>query len=176
MAGVRGRRAAEHVAGWEPVRTAIREVRVREADRALAGASAHSPLGRLPHCAGSDAERAWLRTLFLTLNASHFQGGLPGGIPLRFSTRMRSRLGHMRPGRTAEGERVVVEIAVNLHLLKPRRRTLLEHTLLHEMAHAADWLIDGGKGHGPSWKAWARRVGISPTRCVVEAPAGGASV
>ena len=32
----------------------------------------------------------------------------------------------------------------------------IRDTLIHEMCHAATWLIDGTKkaGHGPLWKAW----------------------
>jgi hypothetical protein len=39
---------------------------------------------------------------------------------------------------------------------------MLADTLLHEMAHVADWLVDGERGHGPTWRAWARTAG-----CVV---------
>jgi hypothetical protein len=35
-------------------------------------------------------------------------------------------------------------------------------TLLHEMAHAADFLETGAVGHGPGWRRWARRVGCDP--------------
>ncbi len=34
----------------------------------------------------------------------------------------------------------------------------LRDTLIHEMCHAASWVITGYKdGHGPIWKDWARR-------------------
>lgn len=38
----------------------------------------------------------------------------------------------------------------------------IRETLLHEVAHA---LVGPGHGHGPIWKAMARRVGARPTRC-----------
>jgi hypothetical protein len=36
-------------------------------------------------------------------------------------------------------------------------------TLLHEMAHVADYLQSGHRGHGSSWRRWAHRVGCRPT-------------
>jgi predicted SprT family Zn-dependent metalloprotease len=38
----------------------------------------------------------------------------------------------------------------------------IRETMLHEVAHA---LVGGGHGHGPVWKAMARRVGCRPVRC-----------
>jgi hypothetical protein len=32
------------------------------------------------------------------------------------------------------------------------------------MAHAADFLESGNRGHGESWREWARRVGARPNR------------
>ena len=37
----------------------------------------------------------------------------------------------------------------------------LRDTLVHEMCHAASWVISGYKdGHGPIWKNWATRAMI----------------
>jgi hypothetical protein len=68
-------------------------------------------------------------------------------------------------GHVREGRRVVVEVALSLDLMLGGNDELRTDTLLHEMAHAADWLVDGGRGHGPSWKAWARRVGCRERAC-----------
>lgn len=38
-------------------------------------------------------------------------------------------------------------------------------TVLHEIAHALDFEERGTSDHGPRWKAIARRVGATPTRC-----------
>lgn len=62
--------------------------------------------------------------------------------------------------------RRVVEIALSLDLMLPGNEVELLDTLLHEMAHASDWLQRGGRGHGPEWKGVARRVGCSDrARC-----------
>jgi hypothetical protein len=74
---------------------------------------------------------------------------------------MRSSLGHMRPGTDREGQRTVLEIALNLDLLLEGNEAPLVDTLLHEMAHAASWLLDGTRDHGPSWRRWAARVGCA---------------
>lgn len=48
--------------------------------------------------------------------------------------------------------------------------TEIRETMLHEVAHA---LVGGGHGHGPVWKAMARRLGCRATRCGrADMPAG----
>ena len=76
---------------------------------------------------------------------------------------MKSGLGHMMPGVTQTKERRVTEIAMNVDLMLPGNGAERADTLLHEMAHVADYLASGGLGHGASWKAWARGVGCRPT-------------
>lgn len=34
----------------------------------------------------------------------------------------------------------------------------LRCTLIHEMCHAATWIINGENGHGPTWKRWAAKA------------------
>jgi predicted SprT family Zn-dependent metalloprotease len=47
----------------------------------------------------------------------------------------------------------------------------LKQTFLHEVAHACDHLSRKGwhkpyrRAHGPSWKSWAKALGISPLSC-----------
>jgi hypothetical protein len=115
-------------------------------------------------CCGSADQIERVRALFGHLNRERFQGRLPGDLHIRLSARMKSRLGHMR-GHVRDGRRVVVEIALNDDLLRTGNAVALTDTLLHEMAHAADWLIHGGRGHGATWKTWARRVGCEPSAC-----------
>jgi len=115
-------------------------------------------------CCGNPEQIRRLRALFHRLNRERFQVALPPDLHLRLSARMRSRLGHMR-GHVRQGRRIVVEIALNDILLRDGNSPALTDTLLHEMAHAADWLIQGGRGHGPTWKAWALRVGCEPRAC-----------
>jgi hypothetical protein len=59
----------------------------------------------------------------------------------------------------------VLEIALNVDLmLQGNGRERLD-TLVHEMAHAADWLFSGGEGHGHSWRRWAARARCQTVTC-----------
>lgn len=156
VASAKGRRAAERIRTWPPLEAALRDARHHHARRKRAA-------GRPSHCCGSKEQRAYLRALYRYFNRTRFGGALPDELPVRLSRRMRSALGHMRPGRTADGERYVEEIALNVDLLLPGNGAERADTLLHEMAHVADYLESGNRGHGPSWRAWARRVGCRPT-------------
>jgi predicted SprT family Zn-dependent metalloprotease len=77
---------------------------------------------------------------------------------------MKSSLGYMVPGEETGGVRRVQEIALNVDLMLEGNGAERIDTLLHEMAHAADYLLTGHRGHGASWRAWARQVGCRPNR------------
>lgn len=157
IGSVQARQAAERVRSWPPLATAMSESRARHAER-------RRETGAALHCCGTDAQRTYLRTLYRYLNRTRFAGELPDDLPLRLSRRMKSALGHMRPGRTRDGTRYVAEIAVNVDLLLEGNGATRVDTVLHEMAHAVDFLETGHRGHGASWREWARRAGCRPTR------------
>lgn len=168
------RRSARRVREWPPVVEAMGRLREVEVLAALAvargrrGEEGEAPPetpGVGPSCVGGEEERTRILSLYRRFNRERFDGCLPPEVPIRLSNRMRRRLGHMRPGTGPGGDRVVVEIALNHQLLLAANHHLLLDTLLHEMAHAADWLVDGRAGHGPSWRGWARRVGCQPRAC-----------
>ena len=144
--------AASTINGWPDVWRAVEATRARRAPRAVTA------------CSATPGQRTYLRALYRYLNATRFAGGLPDDIPVRLSHRMRSSLGHMLPGEDGEGGRRIEEIALNVDLMLARNGPERLDTLLHEMAHAADYLETGHRGHGPSWRAWARRVGCRPER------------
>lgn len=118
---------------------------------------------RLP-CVGNSEQRAFIREAFARYNSGLFGSKLPG-VKLRFSDRMRSRLGHIRYHTTSNGERIVLELALNIHLMLPGNEAILLDTLLHEMTHMEAWLMRGERAHGPDWKEIARRVGCEATAC-----------
>ena len=150
------RRAADRVREWPPVRQALTENRLRHVRDGRAR-------DRPSHCCGTEGQRSYVRSLFRYLNRTRFDGCLPDDIPVRLSRRMRTALGHMRPGDDPDTGRFVAEIALNVDLLLQENGPERVDTLLHEMAHAADYLESGHRGHGPSWRAWARRVGCTPS-------------
>ncbi len=117
----------------------------------------------LTSCATPE-QAALLVALYVRLNASHFGGILPADVPLRLSNRMSRRFGHIHYTRR-NGQRVIAEIALNVDLCLRGNERHLEETLLHEMAHGEAWLVHGDRGHGPVWRAIARRVGCEPRAC-----------
>lgn len=116
-------------------------------------------------CCGTPAQRQFLSGLYAELNRTHFEGGLPDSLTLRFSDRMRRRLGHVRYHETPTGERGIVELALNIDLMLEGAEAQLVDTLLHEMAHVEAWLVHGHRGHGAVWKRIALRVGCEPRAC-----------
>ena len=154
------RRAARRVAAWPPVNRELVRLRAQTLRFRSAG---RRDLGVGPCCA-TPAQRVYLRRLYEYLNRTRFSGRLPASVPLRLSNRMKISLGHMVPG-LRDGRPVVVEIALNVDLMLPGNGRARLDTLLHEMAHAADYLLDGQTGHGDSWQKWARRAGCTAEAC-----------
>jgi len=151
------RRAAERIAAWPALEEGIRAARERHAARRRAGENGST------HCCATPRQRAYLQALYRYFNHTRFNGRLPEDVPVRLSARMRSVLGHMVPGEAADGSRYVVEIALNVDLMLAGNGAERADTLLHEMAHIADYMESGNRGHGRSWREWARRVGCRPT-------------
>ena len=155
------REAAKRVRDWPGLMPALR--RVRDAFRRTRKRRRATPTYPGPCCATPEQKR-YLRRLYLYLNDSRFDGRLPRTLPLRLSNRFRARLGQAVPG-LYDGRRIVLEIALNVDLmLEGNGRERLD-TLLHEMAHAADWLFSGGEGHGETWRRWARHAGCQTVTC-----------
>jgi hypothetical protein len=103
-------------------------------------------------CVGSAAQRAFLREAYTHYNALYFNNQLPATVRMRLSDRMKSRLGHVRYHTTSNGERVILELALNIHLMLPANHATLLDTLLHEMTHIEAWLVHGERAHGKQWK------------------------
>jgi hypothetical protein len=80
---------------------------------------------------------------------------------------MTTRIGQMLPG-WRDGQRHVIELALNVDLMLEGNGRERIDTLIHEMAHAADWLFAGKLDHGDSWRRWARYAGCKETACTEE--------
>jgi hypothetical protein len=92
------------------------------------------------------------------VNLEHF-GGMLGGLPIRLSGRMRTRLGELSVDiRTG----CPLEIAISRRHIARHPWAEVEHTLLHEMIH--QWQAESGLtvDHGPSFRRKAREVGVLP--------------
>ena len=158
IASSASRKAARRVGDWPDVRDAIHRARERHVARERT-----TPDGGATHCCATREQRRYLRALYHYFNYTRFGGALPDDVPVRLSRRMKSALGHMVPGERQDGSRYAIEIALNVDLMLPSNGAERVDTLLHEMAHVGDYLESGARGHGRSWRDWARKVGCQPT-------------
>jgi hypothetical protein len=145
-------RAATAINEWPPVWKALEANRTTRKPRSVTS------------CCATPEQRAYLKALYRYFNATRFGGRLPDDVPVRLSARMHASFGHMLPAEDADGRRRIEEIALNVDLMLERNGPERIDTLLHEMAHVADYLESGNRGHGESWQAWARKVGCKPSR------------
>jgi hypothetical protein len=152
------RRASEVVRGWPGLMPAM-EAALENGMSPSGDGGGCDAVRERTHCCATPAQHRYLRALYAYLNTTRFEGRLPADLSIRLSSRMRSSLGHVIVGGKEEAERYVVEIALSVDLMLEGNGSERVDTLLHEMAHAADWLFDGHHGHGASWKEWARRAG-----------------
>lgn len=163
-------RAAAQLRRWASAQAATDLVGTGAAgsDSGSAGPVPATTLRRPPRpgrCCGTPAQRRFLTELYRDFNRTNCGNRLPADLPLRFSDRMRRRLGHFRYYSSPAGTRVVVEIAINIDLMAAGSEQQLRDTLLHEMAHVEAWLEYGDRGHGPDWRRIARRFGCVPRAC-----------
>jgi hypothetical protein len=153
------RAASERVQSWPGLTPVLEAVRKSHAQRQRRAAARCGGEQELTHCCATPEQRAYLRALYRYLNKTRFDGLLPEDVPVRLSNRMSASLGHMIPGQDRRRGRYVLELALNVDLMLEGNGAERMDTLLHEMAHIADYLFDGNYGHGASWKAWARHAG-----------------
>lgn len=157
------RRACAIVEAWPPLQREMQELALAHRRR-RSRANGNGRAAEATHCCATPEQRAYLRALYRYFNETRFGGRLPANIPVRLSSRMITSLGHMLPGEHASGRRTVLEIALSADLMLPGNGAERVDTLLHEMAHAADYLFDGNRDHGPSWREWARHAGCRAER------------
>jgi len=87
-------------------------------------------------------------------NSAAFSGRL-SGVSVTWSNKLRTTAGLTRLLRKASGGREA-KIELSTKIIDDRKR--LRATLLHEMCHAAAWLVDNNSKppHGPCFKKWAK--------------------
>lgn len=56
-------------------------------------------------------------------------------------------------------------ITLSSHLIPSMPVDEVRDTILHEIAHALDFMRHGSSNHGPRWKAICREIGARPVRC-----------
>ncbi|XP_041984235.1 uncharacterized protein LOC121736850 [Aricia agestis] len=100
------------------------------------------------------------RRLFEEFNKSVFDNAMDADLPILWDSKLRSTAGTTtnRLIKTASGDRIrTSSVKLSTKVLDTPQR--LRDTLIHELCHAATWLIDGElrAGHGPLWKKWATK-------------------
>uniref|UniRef100_A0A8C6TAN7 Germ cell nuclear acidic peptidase n=1 Tax=Neogobius melanostomus TaxID=47308 RepID=A0A8C6TAN7_9GOBI len=94
--------------------------------------------------------------LFRLYNASVFDGKLPESMSLTWNKKMRKTAGYCITGQERGGGNRYARIELSEKVCDSADR--LRDTLIHELCHAATWLINGVRdGHGNFWKLYARK-------------------
>ncbi|TSL89834.1 Acidic repeat-containing protein [Bagarius yarrelli] len=98
--------------------------------------------------------------LYQLYNTTVFESKLPTDMSIKWNTKMRKTAGYCITGQErATGFRYArIELSVKVCDSADR----LRDTLVHEMCHAATWLIHKVRdGHGPFWKIYARKATLA---------------
>ncbi|XP_072294263.1 germ cell nuclear acidic protein [Eucyclogobius newberryi] len=94
--------------------------------------------------------------LFTLYNASVFDEKLPTSMSVTWNKKMRKTAGFCITGQERGGGNRYARIELSEKVCDSADR--LRDTLIHEMCHAATWLINGVRdGHGNFWKLYARK-------------------
>ncbi|XP_065207217.1 germ cell nuclear acidic protein-like [Planococcus citri] len=104
-----------------------------------------------------------VKKLFVLFNKEVFDNQLPEDLKIEWNARMRSSSGlcYNKRIKTIIGPNKeclrVSRIALSTKIIESPER--LRDTLIHELCHAATWIIDNkADGHGPCWKSWAQKA------------------
>lgn len=100
------------------------------------------------------------KELYKLYNEKVFDNQLPQDMPIEWNIRMRGTAGfcyNKKSVRTLSGVVRSSRIVLATKILDTPDR--LRDTLIHEMCHAAAWLINNvSDGHGPFWTKWAHKA------------------
>ncbi|XP_053595699.1 germ cell nuclear acidic protein isoform X2 [Microplitis demolitor] len=98
--------------------------------------------------------------LYKLYNEKIFESKLPSDMSIEWNVRMRGTAGfcyNKTKKKTLGGLERSSRIVLATKILDTPDR--VRDTLVHEMCHAAAWLVNGvSDGHGPYWKSWASKA------------------
>ena len=121
---------------------------------------------------GLEDKEGLARKLYLHFNTKAFNNKLPMDLPIKWSIRLNKTAGRTHTKRLVSQTDSVeyhAEIELATKVLDTHER--LQITLLHEMCHAACWLLDhdNSQPHGKLFKKWGQiasdATGIEVTTC-----------
>ncbi|XP_035505274.2 germ cell nuclear acidic protein [Scophthalmus maximus] len=97
--------------------------------------------------------------LYQLYNISVFDSKLPVDMQVTWNKKMRKTAGYCITGQERGGGSRYARIELSEKVCDSADR--LRDTLIHEMCHAATWLINGARdGHGTFWKLYARKATV----------------
>ncbi|XP_042349333.1 acidic repeat-containing protein [Plectropomus leopardus] len=100
------------------------------------------------------------RRLYQLYNTSVFDSKLPVNMSVTWNKKMRKTAGYCITGQERGGGSRYARIELSEKVCDSADR--LRDTLIHEMCHAATWLINGVRdGHGNFWKLYARKSTVA---------------
>ncbi|KAM3613049.1 uncharacterized protein V6R79_019386 [Siganus canaliculatus] len=98
--------------------------------------------------------------LYQLYNTSVFDSKLPISMSVTWNKKMRKTAGYCITGQERGGGSRYARIELSEKVCDSADR--LRDTLIHEMCHAATWLINGVRdGHGNFWKLYARKATVA---------------
>ncbi|XP_059202645.1 germ cell nuclear acidic protein [Centropristis striata] len=98
--------------------------------------------------------------LYQLYNTSVFDSKLPVNMSVTWNKKMRKTAGYCITGQERGGGNRYARIELSEKVCDSADR--LRDTLIHEMCHAATWLINGVRdGHGNFWKLYARKSTVA---------------
>ncbi|KAM9413601.1 germ cell nuclear acidic protein-like isoform 1-T2 [Salvelinus alpinus] len=98
--------------------------------------------------------------LYHLYNTSVFNNKLPSNMSVSWNNKMRKTAGYCITGQERGGGNRYARIQLSEKVCDSADR--LRDTLVHEMCHAATWLINSVRdGHGPFWKLYARKATLA---------------
>ncbi|KAK2838938.1 hypothetical protein Q7C36_013752 [Tachysurus vachellii] len=98
--------------------------------------------------------------LYQLYNTTVFESKLPTDMLIKWNTKMRKTAGYCITGQEKVTGIRYARIELSVKVCDSADR--LRDTLVHEMCHAATWLINKVRdGHGPFWKIYARKATLA---------------
>uniref|UniRef100_A0A1B6LDB8 SprT-like domain-containing protein n=1 Tax=Graphocephala atropunctata TaxID=36148 RepID=A0A1B6LDB8_9HEMI len=99
------------------------------------------------------------RKLFTLYNREVFEDKLPADMLLQWNARMTSTSGYCYNKRIYSNNQIFRSSRIVLSIKILDRADRLRDTLIHELCHAATWIVNAtSDGHGPYWRAWADKA------------------
>lgn len=100
------------------------------------------------------------KKLYKLYNSEVFEDKLPADMSLTWNVKLRGTAGFCYNKRITKSTGEVIRSSrVEFSTKVVDRADRLRDTLIHELCHAATWVIDGVlDGHGDVWKKWAKKA------------------